>query len=124
MKTPEAFEQDRTDELDALRRVLDASAPVPPLADLPRERIRAAALDARRSRRNQRLALAASVTLLLGSLPLLTFLSPPAEVPQYAEHPLVQDLLLTELDLLDLQLLELAGTFETDTLFPSPEDFL
>ncbi|MCC5844497.1 MAG: hypothetical protein JJU05_09620 [Verrucomicrobia bacterium] len=124
MKTPEAFEQDTAGELDALRRALDASAPVPPLDDLTRERIRGAALDARKVRRRHRLALAASVALLLGGLPLLTLRSPGTLQLAFNDHPLIQDPLLTELDLLDLQLLELTRSFEHNTLYPAMEEFL
>jgi hypothetical protein len=124
MKTPEAFEQDTADELDALRRALDASATVPALNNLTRERIRHAALGARRRRQRHRLALAASVALLLGSLPLLTLRGPGTPQLAFHDHPLLQDPLLTELDLLGLQVHELTRFFDSDTLYPAPEEFL
>lgn len=124
MNPPDPLDADITDELQSIRRALEASAHVPPLTDLTHERIRHAAQGARKRRQYRQLAIAASVALLLGSLPFL-HLNPPQSFAQYAaHHPLLQDPLLTELDLLDLQLLELTQTHWSDSLFPTLEDLL
>jgi hypothetical protein len=107
-----------------LRRALEASAPDRPLPDLVRERIRHSALTARRHRRQRILAFAASVTLLISALPLLTRTGPASAVQEPFDHPLLQDPLLTELDLLDLHLLELTRHFDSDFFYPLPEDLL
>lgn len=124
MNTPESFETGHADELQALRRVLDASAPETPLDELTRERLRHAAREVRRHRRQQRLALAASVALLLSGIPLLTLRDSRPPPPMTAAHPLIQDPLLTEMDLLDLRLIELTQSLENDTLFPTLEELL
>lgn len=123
MKSPEFSEPD-PGELQALRRVLNASAPATPLHDLQRERIRARALSARLQRQKRGLALAASVLVLTASLPLLNSGRPPTPpLNRVDDTSLLQDPLLTELDLLDLKLLELSHAFDFDLISFTPEDF-
>ncbi len=124
MNTSDPLKDDRADEMAGLRRALDASVPCPPLSELTRERLCVAAQTARRHRFQIRFASAAALTLLLSSLPFL-LQNATSTVPLYAEmHPLVQDRLLTELDLLDLQLLELTHPSWNDSLFPPLEERL
>lgn len=124
MKSSPAPEPGSPGELEFLGRALDASATVSDLDSLTREHILNTALAARRQQRHIRLALTASVLLLLGSLPLLPLQGPRPLTGLFAEHPLIQDPLLTELDLLALQLHEISRTFETETLFPTLEELL
>lgn len=124
MKTAPAPEPGSPGELEILGRALEASASVSALDNFTREHILNAALAARRQRLYTRLGLAASVLLLLGSLPLLPLQGPRPLPGLFTAHPLIQDPLLTELDLLDLQLLEISRAFDTETLFPTLEELL
>lgn len=112
-------------ELEGLRRVLRASAADAGVPALTMERLRAASVSARRRRQwSAPLAVAASLALLLGGL-LLVPGGGPVDAPGVGGvHPLVQDPLLTELELLDLQVQELVWTAGEDSVFPTKDELL
>jgi hypothetical protein len=113
-------------EMAGLRRVLSASAPEPALPELTMERLRAASLAARRRRQwSAPLAVAASLALLLGGLMWVPGGGGAVDAPGVGRvHPLVQDPLLTELELLDLQVQELAGTEGDLSVFPTKDELI
>jgi len=124
-------------ELESLRDLLERSSDTPPLPELNRERILAAGRAARLRRAPWHgLAAAAAVALLLAApnfAPRTNHQTETASVPAAAApavtpaapeepNPLAQDFLLTELDLLDMQLQELRDTAWFDTALVFLED--
>ena len=128
MNTPQEFECLHEDELRALRSALDAATPVPPLSELRRETLHRAAKRATRPRLAPWAGLAAALVFsLFLSRPFLPTPAPSPPAPTVghthpAPHPLAQDLLLSELDLLDLHLQDLQSSFFNDLAFFLLED--